>query len=192
MAQNCSTLNFSSIASAELKINIEVFTLKISRVRIENFRGIAQGELLFSGHAVLVGDNNTGKSTVLEAIDLVLGPERLSRRPIIDEHDFYAGRYIGDEENPIEIQVEVVVVDLTEEQTRHLETISNGGPTIAILYWEVPAGAHATWKGCFRPGASTGTWIHRRLRQREGRLSRYHLLSISSIGWRRLHSFQII
>jgi len=85
--------------------------LKISRVKIENFRGISSGELLFSGHAVLVGDNNTGKSTVLEAIDLVLGPERLSRRPIIDEHDFYAGRYIGDEENSVEIKVEVVVTD---------------------------------------------------------------------------------
>lgn len=68
---------------------------------------------------MLVGDNNTGKSTVLEAIDLVLGPERLSRRPIIDEHDFYAGRYIGNEENPVELKVEVVVVDLTEEQSRH-------------------------------------------------------------------------
>jgi putative ATP-dependent endonuclease of OLD family len=93
--------------------------LRISRVRIQNFRGIAQGELHFRRHAVLVGDNNTGKSTVLEAIDLVLGPERLSRRPIIDEHDFYAGRYIGDEENPVEIKVEVVVVDLTDEQARH-------------------------------------------------------------------------
>jgi len=27
------------------------------------------------------------------------------RRPIIDEHDFYAGRYLSDEENPVEIKV---------------------------------------------------------------------------------------
>lgn len=93
--------------------------MRISRITIENFRGISRGVALFPRHAVLVGDNNSGKSTVLEAIDLVLGPERLSRRPIIDEHDFYAGRYIGDEENPIEIKVEVVVVNLTDEQTRH-------------------------------------------------------------------------
>jgi putative ATP-dependent endonuclease of OLD family len=68
-------------------------TLKISRLTIENFRGIKAGELLFPDHVVLIGDNNTGKSTILEAIDLVLGPDRLSRRPPIDEHDFYVGRY---------------------------------------------------------------------------------------------------
>jgi putative ATP-dependent endonuclease of the OLD family len=93
--------------------------MRIARIKIENFRGIVRGELLLPEHAVLVGDNNTGKSTVLEAIDLVLGPERLSKRPIIDEHDFYAGRYIGDTENTVEIKVEVVVIDLTDEQTRH-------------------------------------------------------------------------
>jgi energy-coupling factor transporter ATP-binding protein EcfA2 len=65
----------------------------------------------FPGHTVLVGDNNTGKSTILEAIDLVLGPERLSRYPVIDEHDFYAGQYLDKDANPIDIKVEVVVVD---------------------------------------------------------------------------------
>lgn len=93
--------------------------MRIARLRIDNFRGIAKGDILFSGHTVLVGDNNTGKSTVLEAIDLVLGPERLSKRPAIDEHDFYAGRYIDAEGNPIEIKIEVIVVDLTDEQARH-------------------------------------------------------------------------
>lgn len=69
--------------------------VKLSRLRIENFRGIKSAELLFPDHVVLIGDNNTGKSTILEAIDLVLGPDRLSRRPPIDEHDFYAGQYFA-------------------------------------------------------------------------------------------------
>ncbi len=56
---------------------------------------------------------------MLEAIDLVLGPERLSKRPVIDEHDFYAGRYTDAEGNSVEIKIEVVVVDLTDEQARH-------------------------------------------------------------------------
>lgn len=69
--------------------------MKISRLKVENFRGIKAAELLFPSHVVLIGDNNTGKSTILEAIDLVLGPDRLSRRPPIDEHDFYVGRYFS-------------------------------------------------------------------------------------------------
>ena len=32
-----------------------------------------------------------GKSTVLDAIDLCLGPDRLSRQPPVDEHDFHLG-----------------------------------------------------------------------------------------------------
>lgn len=69
--------------------------LKISRLTIENFRGIKTAELLFPDHVVLIGDNNTGKSTILEAINLVLGPDRLNRRPPINEHDFYVGRYFS-------------------------------------------------------------------------------------------------
>jgi putative ATP-dependent endonuclease of OLD family len=91
----------------------------IARIKIQNFRGIKEGQLLFNGHTVLVGDNNSGKSTILEAIDLVLGPDRLSRRPVVDEHDFYAGEYKTADGTPIEIQIEVLIVGLTDEQKRH-------------------------------------------------------------------------
>jgi putative ATP-dependent endonuclease of the OLD family len=93
--------------------------MRISQLKINNFRGIAFCNLLLSGHTVLIGDNNTGKSSVLEAIDLVLGPERLSRYAPIDEHDFYGGRYLDSEDNPIIIEIEVVIVDLSDEQKRH-------------------------------------------------------------------------
>jgi len=95
--------------------------MRIAQITIQNFRGIAQGELRFADHCVLVGDNNSGKSTVLEAIDLVLGPERLSRRPVVDEHDFYAGKYIDATGTPVPIKIEVIVTDLSEEQNRHFK-----------------------------------------------------------------------
>lgn len=69
--------------------------MKARRLRIENFRGIASATVLLPDHAVLIGDNNTGKTTVLEALDLALGPDRLNRRPPVDEHDFYQGRYLA-------------------------------------------------------------------------------------------------
>jgi len=108
--------------------------MRIARINIQNFRGIKSGELLFPKNVVLAGDNNCGKSTVIEAIDLCLGPERLNRHPVIDEHDFYAGDYLGSDESPIEITVEVVVVDLSEEQQRdfrnHIEWWNNQTKTL--------------------------------------------------------------
>ena len=49
--------------------------MQISRVKIENFRGIKSADLLFDGNTVLIGDNNVGKTSILEAIDLALGPD---------------------------------------------------------------------------------------------------------------------
>ncbi len=115
--------------------------MKISRLRIKNFRGVNSSELLLPDHVVLIGDNNTGKSTVFEAIDLVLGPDRLNRRAPIDEHDFYLGKYQSNSisetdaddsvaedagveailETPVKepdpkIDIEAVVTNLSDEQ----------------------------------------------------------------------------
>lgn len=96
--------------------------------------------MLLTGHTVLVGDNNSGKSTILEAIDLVIGPERMARKPVIDEHDFFAGEYITEtEEENMNIAIELVITDLNDEQLRqflnHIEwwdtttsTIIDGPP----------------------------------------------------------------
>lgn len=105
--------------------------VKIHSIAIQNFRGIRSAELVLPDHAVLIGDNNTGKSSVLEAIDLVLGPDRLSRRPPVDEHDFYQGKYLtaqatgeGVEASAVDgavdaaprIIIDVTITDLSEEQ----------------------------------------------------------------------------
>ena len=64
------------------------------RLDIKNFRGIKRAAVLLPKHGVLIGDNNIGKTTILEALDLVLGLDRLNRRPPIDEHDFFGGEYL--------------------------------------------------------------------------------------------------
>ena len=74
--------------------------MKISRLHIQNFRGVKYAMLFLPDHGVIIGDNNVGKSTILEAIDLVLGPDRLNRRSPIDEHDFYNGLYLPSETSP--------------------------------------------------------------------------------------------
>jgi putative ATP-dependent endonuclease of OLD family len=68
--------------------------MKVVRLTIANFSGIKSAELLFDGHTLMVGTNNVGKSTLCEALDLVLGPDRLNRFPPVDEFDFYNAEYL--------------------------------------------------------------------------------------------------
>jgi putative ATP-dependent endonuclease of OLD family len=95
--------------------------MRVTRLKIENFRGISKAELHFSGHTLLIGGNNVGKSTVCEALDLVLGPDRLYRNPPVEEFDFRNGNYLSEKEDgvePVPIRIEVVLTDLTEEIQR--------------------------------------------------------------------------
>lgn len=90
--------------------------MRIQILDIKNFRGIASGHVVFRKHSLLVGGNNIGKSTVCEALELVLGPERIYHRPIIDEHDFYCGNYQRDDGYSLEIVIRVVLTDLNHKQ----------------------------------------------------------------------------
>jgi putative ATP-dependent endonuclease of OLD family len=93
--------------------------VRVSRVRITNFRGVAKGCVDFNGNTLLVAGNSVGKSTVCEALDLVLGPERMFRRPVIDEYDFFGASYQPVDDVAPEVTIEVVLVDLSATaQTR--------------------------------------------------------------------------
>jgi putative ATP-dependent endonuclease of OLD family len=94
--------------------------VRVRRLTIQNFRAVAHGVVDFRGHTLLVGGNNVGKSTICDALELVLGPERLFRRPIVDEHDFHNGHYLDAEGNRVEIRIEAVLLDLHEDTQRKL------------------------------------------------------------------------
>jgi putative ATP-dependent endonuclease of OLD family len=96
--------------------------MRIRRLTIQNFRGIAKGGVDFSGHTLLVGGNNVGKSTVCEALDLILGQDRLGRRPVIDEHDFYRGQYQTSSGAPIEVRLDAILLELSEEAQRRFRS----------------------------------------------------------------------
>ena len=94
--------------------------LIVRQLKIKNFRCVSNGLVEFQGHTLLVGGNNTGKSTICEALELVLGPERAYRRPIVNEHDFHAGRYLDEEGNPVHIKIDVVLLHLPAEMEKKL------------------------------------------------------------------------
>lgn len=102
------------------KVGTNPRPLTIKRLEIKNFRGVESGCVDLNGHTLLVGGNNAGKSTICEALELVLGPERSYRRPIINEHDFHAGRYLDEDGNPVYVKIDVVLINLPKEMEMKL------------------------------------------------------------------------
>ncbi|WP_326726430.1 AAA family ATPase [Streptomyces phaeochromogenes] len=92
--------------------------MKVRRLKLQNFRGVSGGTVLLDKQSSLVGANSVGKSTVCEALDLILAPERMLRRTVIDEFDFYAARYQEQQGELPEIRLEAVLTDLSPEAQR--------------------------------------------------------------------------
>jgi len=117
--------------------------MRIHQVNISNFRGIKKATIFLNKNALLIGVNNVGKSTVLEALDLALGPERLSRVDAINEHDFYQSKYIDERDEPIKIKITVTFSELNKEEKNqfwmHLDCIKTETGEI-ISKSEVPQG----------------------------------------------------
>src|SRR5579884_1226558 len=61
--------------------------MHIVRLKIVGFRGISSADVTLGRHIVLVGPNNSGKTTIIEALALIFGRDRLVRQ--LTEHDFH-------------------------------------------------------------------------------------------------------
>jgi putative ATP-dependent endonuclease of OLD family len=63
--------------------------MRICQLELRHFRGVEGGVIVLPKHAVLLGANNAGKSTIVEALALLFGRERMVT-PISD-WDFFEG-----------------------------------------------------------------------------------------------------
>ena len=61
--------------------------MRIHAIEVEGFRGIKSGKVTFGDFTVLIGPNNSGKTTIIESLALLFGRDRLVRS--LTEHDFY-------------------------------------------------------------------------------------------------------
>jgi len=82
----------------------------LSRLIIRNFRSIKELDLSFNqGKNVIVGRNNTGKSNIVKAIDLVLGENQptYAKSENIVESDFYSWKVKTVVNNADQIEVKI-------------------------------------------------------------------------------------
>ena len=91
--------------------------MRLNRLKIENFRGIASLEIEFDRDTtVLIGENNSGKTTVLEALRFGLDTIKSDRICNFNEYDFH--RHDGCKELPSSLPV--VLTFHFEESREHL------------------------------------------------------------------------
>ena len=63
--------------------------MKLRKVRIQNFRGIKDLEMDIDDTTVLIGENNSGKTAVLDALRLCMRELASRRRVVFDIFDFH-------------------------------------------------------------------------------------------------------
>lgn len=114
----------------------------LSKISIKNFRSIKSIEINFQKDLnVFVGKNNTGKSTIIDAIRLVLSSPINNPNPIwITEDDFYKASQADNRSEFISIAMEFA--DLSEnQQTKFFEIVdfdlANTANSIARIIYKV-------------------------------------------------------
>jgi len=77
----------------------------LKELKIKNFRGIEDLQLEFQkGLNIIIGENNTGKTAVIDALRLVYSIGTPRREIYVNEEDFYVNKY-GQINSPIEFDL---------------------------------------------------------------------------------------
>lgn len=81
--------------------------MKLRHLKIENFRGIKSLELDFGDTTVLIGENNTGKTTILDALRFALREVRHRQGCAFDAYDFHLSNATSEPStaSPIRLQL---------------------------------------------------------------------------------------
>jgi putative ATP-dependent endonuclease of OLD family len=114
----------------------------LSKLIIKNFRGIKSLELKFDDNiTVLIGENNSGKSTILDAIQYCLGRSLTRKSNIFTEYDYYLTGN-SNIESTIEV-IEIIlyftnISDSLESQLRDCITYENENNKFIILSVKSP------------------------------------------------------
>ena len=113
----------------------------LSQITIKNFRGIKSLDLNLADTTVLIGENNTGKSTILDALQYCLSRSLTRKNGVFTEYDYHLVDNNGDptQAEPIEIVLHFVEQTLGEwsdeidQQLRDCIQVDNKGFRKIIL-----------------------------------------------------------
>jgi putative ATP-dependent endonuclease of OLD family len=95
-------------------------SILIDRVRISNFRSLRHVEVVLSPVTVLVGMNNSGKTSFLKALHLALGADRR----VVNADDFFIGQgtdTADEPENTITIDLRIIPLDKDGKRTNEFD-----------------------------------------------------------------------
>lgn len=90
--------------------------MKLRKVHIENFRGIKSLDLDLDETVVLIGENNSGKTAVLDALRLCLRDLGPRRRVVFDPYDFYLKDTAAEPSSSAPIIIEITFSEDTAEE----------------------------------------------------------------------------
>ena len=103
--------------------------MRVTAIRIENFRGIKQLELELDETTVLIGENNSGKTAVLDALRLCLRDLRSRQRTVFDTLDFHLPDADAEPSSaePIQIEVSFSEKEISEWNDQLIGRLSRDG-----------------------------------------------------------------
>lgn len=143
--------------------------MKIENIYIKNFRAIREAHISLKNLSILIGNNGTGKTSILEAVHFALSPYYLSGR--INSTDFFNGI-----DEPIIIELEfsnvfnVIIPDGYTEQSVQCKKIQleikkreratpnkSFSDGFVISHWYVPINPKTNDSGWEQPRKSSGS-----------------------------------
>lgn len=83
--------------------------MKIKSLHIKNFRCLVNVKIDFDDVTVLLGENNTGKTSVLDALQLITAMGSQKRKESVNEYDFYMPTAASDPKKSDPIIIEMIV-----------------------------------------------------------------------------------
>ncbi len=84
--------------------------MRLNRLHVKGFRSLKDVEIIFTDLTVLIGENDAGKSSILDLLEILLGNKPL------EENDFYCSLN-GTPETKIEIEAEFILGE-NDDQAR--------------------------------------------------------------------------